>query len=170
MTRVTLREETPQDIPAIREINRLAFAGEGEAVLVDGLRTDQDVVVSLVALQNDVVVGHVLFSRLRAPDASLQVASLAPVAVLPEHQRQGIGKALIEEGLERCRTRGYQAVIVLGDPAYYPRFGFSAERAKGLASPYSQFGEAYMALALVPGALDGVDTNVEYPKAFARLG
>jgi len=98
------------------------------------LRSDGAVVVALVAVENDEIVGHILFSDLliEAEQAVLHAVSLAPMAVLPDHQRRGIGSALVRQGLAICRERGKSIVVVLGHPAYYPRFGFSAELAQNL--------------------------------------
>jgi putative acetyltransferase len=164
---VIVREEVPADIEAIRNVNRLAFGGAEEADLVDALRASALVVVSLVATEADEVIGHALFSRLpietRTTD-TFQAAALAPVAVLPQYQRRGAGSALIRQGLEICRERGWVAVIVVGHPDYYPRFGFSAELARGLRAPFS--GPAFMALELLPGALRNIPGTVRYPPAF----
>jgi putative acetyltransferase len=162
-----LREETPADHEAIRTVNRLAFGGGDEAHLVDRLRDAGDVIVSIVALEQGAVVGHVLFSRLGLDcddGAVIRTAALAPVAVPPDRQRRGIGAALISHGLALCRARGVQAVIVLGHPHYYPRFGFSADRAKSLRAPFS--GDAFMALELAPGVLAGRSARVRYARAF----
>jgi putative acetyltransferase len=163
---VYVREETPQDHEAIREVNRLAFKGEEEAQLVDRLRADGLVVASLVAVEDGQVVGHILFSELaiQTNEGGLRAVALAPMAVRPEAQRRGIGSALVRQGLRVCRERGRSAVIVVGHPAYYPRFGFSAERARNLRSPFS--GDAFMALELTPRALENVIGTVRYPEAF----
>jgi putative acetyltransferase len=160
-----IRAETPADIASVRAVNLAAFPGPEEADLVDRLRADGDVVVSLVATAGGAAVGHVLFSRLPIETAGGIVAgaALAPVAVLPERQRQGIGGALVREGLRRCRAAGIAAAVVLGHPGYYPRFGFSAAAAHRLRAPFS--GEAFMALALAPGALDAPGT-LRYARAF----
>ena len=97
---------------------------------------------------------------------TIRAAALAPMAVQPDLQNQGIGSKLVEEGLKVVRERAFDGVIVLGHSAYYPRFGFSAELARRLAAPFS--GEAFMALELVPGALDGSMGSVSYPAAFGR--
>ena len=143
-----------------------AFGRAAEAVLVDRLRADGHVVLSLVAVDDYRIVGHVLFSRstITAPGAVLGAIALAPLAVLPDKQGRGIGSALVEHGLAECRRASERAVIVLGDPAYYGRFGFSAELASVLRSPYS--GEAFMALELQAGVLSGVAGDVQYPPAF----
>ena len=163
-----VRAEDTADLDGIREVNRLAFGGEDEALLVDRLRADGDVVVSLVAFSRGEVVGHVLFSRLPIEQTENKVAgaALAPVAVLPAWQRQGVGSALIRQGLARCVELGVAGVVVLGHPEYYPRFGFSADLARNLTAPFA--GPAFMALELEPGALAAGGT-VRYAAAFASL-
>jgi putative acetyltransferase len=163
---VVVRPETPDDLEAIREVNRQAFGREDEARLVDALRAGGYARLSLVAEEAGQVVGHVLFSDLPVvtPAGPVQALALAPLAVLPARQRQGIGSRLVQEGLRACAGAGHRAVIVLGHPAYYPRFGFSAGLAGRLKSPFS--GPAFMALELVPGALAGVTGEVRYPPPF----
>jgi putative acetyltransferase len=162
-----LREERPEDRDAVRTVNRLAFGREDEAELVERLREDGDVIVSIVALEQGAVVGHILFSRLGLgcdDGAAVHAAALAPIAVLPERQRRGVGAALVRHGLALCRARGVAAVIVLGHPHYYPRFGFSADKARALRAPFS--GDAFMALELKPGVLEGRSPRVRYAAAF----
>jgi putative acetyltransferase len=165
---VEIREELESDLDAIREVNRLAFGGDAEGWLVDKLRAGGYILTSLVAVEADEIVGHALYSTLpiETDDESIVGAALAPVAVKPERQGAGIGSALIWRGLEICRERGCAAVVVLGHPGYYPRFGFSAELAEGLSAPYS--GPALMALEIVPGSLDAGGT-VRYAPPFAEL-
>ncbi len=112
------------------------------------------------------VVGHILFSRMWIETAGERIpaVALAPVAVSREHQRRGIGGKLIERGLDLLRSEAERIVIVLGEPEYYSRFGFSTEKARGLASPFPP--EAYMAMELHAGALDGVRGKVRYANAF----
>jgi putative acetyltransferase len=161
-----IREETPDDHAAIRKVNLLAFGGSEEADIVDRLRSGGLVVASLVAVLDGQVVGHILFSELPvdAQHSTIPAVSLAPMAVRPEWQRRGIGSELVRRGLEVCRERGKAAVLVLGHPEYYPRFGFSSELAKNLRSPFS--GEAWMAVELTPGVLSGIQGTVRYPDAF----
>jgi putative acetyltransferase len=163
---VVIRDETPADVPAVRELNRRAFGRDAEADLVDALRAGGYARLSLVAAQGGLVVGHALFSRLTVETASgvVEALALAPVAVLPDRQRRRIGSGLIRDGLAACRGRGHRAVVVLGDAAYYPRFGFSAALAGRLRSPFP--GPHFMALELVPGALAGVEGEVRYPPPF----
>ena len=164
-----VREEVPEDYEAIRNLNRLAFGGNEEAELVDRLRNTRLVVVSLVAVEGDEIAGHILFSDLpiETNEGVIDAVSLAPMAVHPKFQRQGIGSALVRQGLDICRKRGKAIVVVLGHPGYYPRFGFSAPLAKDLHGPFS--GDAWMALALKNGALDNVKGTVRYPEAFGVL-
>ena len=159
------RAEHAQQITAVTlaAFERQFGSGKGEAALISALRADGDVVVELVALEEREVVGHVLFSRMRAtPERA--VAALAPVCARVDRQRIGICTALVRAGLQACRTRGIQAVLVLGDPNYYARFGFSADLAKPLACAYA--GPHLQALELEPGALSGV-TQIVYAGAFA---
>jgi len=166
---ITVREERPEDHEVIREVNRLAFGNEGEGRLIDRLREEGRMIVSLVALEGEGVVGHILFSELpiETREGVIPGASLAPMAVLPERQNRGIGSALVERGLALCREGGVAAVVVLGHPPYYPRFGFSAEAARNLEAPFS--GEAFMALELTPGALLPHGGKVSYPEAFFEV-
>jgi putative acetyltransferase len=163
---VVIREETAADHAAVRELNQRAFGQDDEANLVDALRAGQYTRLSLVAEQNGAVIGHLLFSRLPIETASgtVEALALASVAVLPGHQRQGVGSQLIRHGLMMCRQRGHRIVVVLGHAEYYPRFGFSAALAERLRSPFP--GPHFMALELVPGALDGVEGDVRYPSPF----
>src|SRR5206468_2100107 len=122
------RAETDADHEAIRHVNRLAFGQDDEAGIVDALRDGGYARVSLVAEINGVIVGHILFSDLPilTDSGTVSALSLAPMAVLPEFHKQGIGSALVRKGLEDCRDQGHCIVVVLGHPHFYPRFGFSA--------------------------------------------
>jgi putative acetyltransferase len=163
---IVTRAEQPGDLEAIRTINRRAFGRDDEAQLVDALRSQGNLRLSLVAEVAGQTVGHVLFSALPIETDRGRVDSLAlaPVAVLPEFQNQGVGSRLVRQGLDECRRQGHRIVIVLGHPAYYPRFGFSPQLALPLESPYA--GDSFMAMELVPGSLDGVKGRVEYPPPF----
>jgi putative acetyltransferase len=166
----TFRNEAPGDHPAVAEVNRQAFGGrDDEARLVERLRKGGYARVSMVAEFGGRVVAHVLFSDLPIVTARGIVAALAlaPMAVVPEFQSRGVGSALGTAALERCRAEGHRIVVVLGHPGFYPRFGFSAALARQLESPYS--GEAFMALELVPGAMEGVRGRVQYPPPFEDL-
>ena len=166
---VVLRPEEEADIPAIREVHRIAFGTELEAKLVDALREQNHLRLSLVAELDGQVVGHLALSELtiHAPQGPIAALALAPVAVLPAHQRQGIGTRLVRECIGAGRKLGYGIMLVLGHPEYYPRFGFSPELAQPLDAPYA--GEAFMALELLPNALRGVTGKVEYARPFSQL-
>jgi putative acetyltransferase len=157
-----IREATAEDRAEIHAVVAAAFGQPDEADLVDALRADGDALVELAAEEDGFIVGHVLFSPLLT-DTGRRFAALAPLSVLPDRQRDGIGAALMQVGHELCRKAGIEAVVVLGHPDYYPRVGYSAEAAKTVTAPFS--GPSFMALALVPGALDAPVT-VTYAKAF----
>lgn len=167
----TVRPESPEDVPAIRRVNELAFDGPQEAVLVDALRRVAHPFISVVAAEGDQVVGHICFTPVTiAGGGALRLAmGLAPMGVLPEYQRRGIGSQLVRAGLEECRRLGCEVVVVLGHPEYYPRFGFIAARDKGLRSEYEVPDEAFMVKELKAGALDGVDGLVKYHEAFGAV-
>jgi putative acetyltransferase len=166
---VVIREREPADDEAIRHLNDLVFGGPFEGRLIDELREAFIDAVELVAVEDGAIIGHILFSALTTmvDDDAVPTLSLAPMCVHPERQRTGIGTVLVETGLDMARDREWQAVVVLGHPDYYPRFGFSAELASGLDSPFE--GDSFMALELVPGALDGEDGLVVYPAAFGLV-
>jgi putative acetyltransferase len=165
-----VRPETTADHEAIRHVNRLAFGQDAEARLVDALRQGGHIRVSLVAEQDGQVVGHILFSDLPIVTnaGTVPALALAPMAVLPECQNRGIGSALVRRGLEVCKEQGHRIVVVVGHPHFYPRFGFSSKLAAHLDSPYSGR-ESFMAVELVPGALDGVAGRVQYPPPFEQV-
>lgn len=170
----TIRAETPADHAAIAEVNRLAFGREAEARLVEAIRASPGFIpaLSLVAERDGDVVGHALFSQIAirtAAGTEVPALALAPVAVRPAYQRQGIGSALIRAGLDRARALGHRIVVVVGHPDYYPRFGFRPARAQGLEAPFPVADPVFLALALTPGALDGVRGTVVYPEAFAGV-
>ena len=165
-----IRPESNDDQQAIWRVNQSAFGVDDEANLIDHLRDGGFVDVSLVAEVNGKIVGHILFSRVSilADTGPINATSLAPMAVLPSHQRQGIGTKLVEAGLEVCRERGHKIVVVLGHPEFYPRFGFSTELAQRLESPFGG-GKAWMAKELEAGALDGIAGSVRYPPPFGAF-
>ena len=163
---MNLRTEEIRDQPAIRSLVEYAFGRPDEADLVDRLRSEAVVLASIVAEVNDRVVGHALFSRvtIEGDGRVVSAVALAPVAVLPYCQRRGVGSALIRHGIDLLREGGEKIILVLGDPGYYPRFGFSCEKARLLETPFPR--DAFMAMELKPGALNGVHGKVVYPAAF----
>lgn len=166
---ITIRPEEPGDRAAVREINQRAFGCDEEADVVDTLRERCDGLLSLVATKQDRVVGHILFSPavIDGPSAALEIMGLAPMAVLPELQRQGIGTRLVEAGLAILRERGCPAVIVVGHPTYYPRFGFSPARRLALECQWDGVpDEAFMILVLDEEAMKGVSGTARYRDEF----
>lgn len=166
---ISIREERPKDIPAIKKINELAFGQPQEANIVDKLRRSCDGLLSLVAVVGDDIVGHILFSpvEVECNHVIIRGMGLAPMAVLPEWQRQGIGSALVQHGLAILRERLCPFVIVLGHPEYYPRFGFTPASAYGLKSQWDNIpDEAFMLLVFSQDAMRNVHGVVKYRDEF----
>lgn len=166
-----IQAEQPQDVAAIRQVNLAAFGRSGEADLVDGLR-GQASTFSFVAIEFEQIIGHIFFSPVTIEgkgSEDLFILGLAPVAVLPLYQRQGVGSLLIQQSLADCARLGCQAVVVLGSPAYYPRFGFTPAKFQGLGCEYSVPDEAFMVLELAQGVLVGCSGTVKYQPEFNDL-
>lgn len=162
-----IREERQGDAERIRGVNLAAFETSTEADLVDALRRQATPIVSLVAEDNANVVGHILFSPVTlASDPGLILMGLAPMAVVPSRQRQGVGSTLVREGLERCRQLNVAAVVVLGHPDYYPRFGFLPAVRLSLRSEYDAPDEAFMVRELRDGVLRGRSGTIRYHSVF----
>lgn len=167
MSVLGFRRSAAEDACAISSLVTAAFGGPGEAALIETLRRDRDMLHEFVATAGGEVVAHVAFSKLdvRHGGTALRATALAPLAVAPAHQRSGAGTALTKHALGELRHLEQQLVVVLGHPAYYPRFGFSALLAKSLDAPYS--GASFLVLELSPGALADKRWKVTYPPAFA---
>ena len=164
--KAAIRSQSAADRLSVRSVNEAAFGRPDEADLVERLSSEGVVLLSLVAEVRRQIVGHILFSRMSidAARASIPAVALAPMAVLPEYRRRTIGGQLIRRGLELLCQQGERIVLVLGHADYYPRFGFSASKARSLESPFPP--GAFMAMELTSGALDGVCGRVRYPAAF----
>lgn len=169
---LTTRPELPDDREAIHSLHLEAFGGEIESCLVEALRARSAFIprLSLVAVDESGVLGHILFTQLTVKDARLARAALAlaPLAVRPAFQKRGIGSALVRRGLQDAREMGHRVVIVLGHPNYYPRFGFQPAQPLGIHPPFEARVDAFLVLGLQPGALDGFRGNVEYPAEFRQ--
>jgi putative acetyltransferase len=163
-----IRPEQPADFAGIRQVNLSAFETATEADLVDALRDQVRPLVSLVAEDDGAIVGHILFSPMTLPSRpDLRIMGLAPMAVVPARQRQGIGSALAKAGITACRDLGCGALVVLGHAEYYPRFGFVPASRFGLRSEYDVPDDVFMAMELTPGALRGLGpATIRYHAAF----
>jgi putative acetyltransferase len=168
---ITIRLERPEDVPRVRRVNELAFGQPAEADLVEGLRQACPASLSLVA-EDDAVVGHILFTSVVVESVGRSVLGmgLAPMAVLPDRQRQGIGSQLVTRGLEILRERGCPFVVVVGHPEYYPRFGFEPASGHGLASQFQDVPDAaFMVLVLDAHAMAGVSGVAKYREEFNEV-
>jgi putative acetyltransferase len=163
---LVIRPAEPEDFVAIAALVEQAFGQPDEARLVERLRADGDAVLELVALNEGVLVGHILFSRLilESDEERCDAVALAPVAVLPARQRSGIGAALIETAHQMLQKQGERLCVVLGEPAYYGRFGYEHGRARHFICDYQC--EALQALAWGRAPETG---RLVYPGAFSRL-
>ncbi|NHC34012.1 GNAT family N-acetyltransferase [Scytonema millei] len=168
-----IRAEAVEDYTNIFKANKLAFGREDEARLVDNVRqlANFNPKLSLVAIAGDRLVGHILFSEIAiaSPQGEFTALALAPLAVLPQFQNQGVGSQLVRAGLKQCQILGYKIVIVLGHPIFYSRFGFVPAINKGLRSPFSVPDEVFMVLELVPEALTGISGMVKYSSPFDHV-
>ena len=164
---IEIRDEQPGDVDAVREVNRQAFDQEQEGRIVDALRERGAAILSLVAVADGVVVGHIIFSPLTV--GPVVGAALGPMAVVPAHQRQGIGGQLVMRGVERLRERGCPFIVVIGHPEFYPRFGFRSAGAQGLTCEWDVPAEAFMVNILnrqVGGSLRG---RAQYREEFSTI-
>ncbi len=164
-----IRAEEERDWLAVHALNASAFGRADEADLVESLRQQAHPYISLVAEQDGSVVGHIVFTSVAlSGHPELKIMGLAPMAVSPQRQRQGVGTMLVRAGLEQCKRLGFGAVVVLGHPQYYPRFGFSPSSQFGIRCEYEVPDEAFMIVELQPGYLRGASGTVSYLPAFTR--
>jgi putative acetyltransferase len=164
-TLVHIREEQPGDITAIREVNRGAFGQDQEGNIIDALRANGAALLSLVATLDDRVVGHIMYSPAHVGDVA--GAALGPMAVLPDHQRQGIGGLLVEAGNQRLRELGCLFIVVVGHADYYPRFGFRPARDHGLRCQWDVPDEVFMVLVLDSRKMERVSGVATYRDEFS---
>ena len=165
-----IRAETEDDQAAVFDINAAAFPSDAEARLVDSLRISADPFVSLVAVENQQVVGHIMFTPVMLePFDNLILMGLAPMAVSPARQSGGIGTELVKAGLQRCRELSVGAVAVLGHAEYYPRFGFTPSSQWRIRSEYDVPEDVFMIMELSPGYLKNCHGTIRYNAAFADV-
>jgi putative acetyltransferase len=169
--RVVVRPEEPDDHDAVYCVSQLAFGRRDEADLVDRLRAAGKAIVSLVAADAGRIVGHILFSpvSVKSSGADCSAVGLAPMAVLPNRQREGIGSFLVRRGLDECRRLGHERVVVLGYPEYYGRFGFLPASRVGIRCEYDAPEGAFMVMELRPGAFSGCAGTAVYAPEFGGL-
>ena len=162
-----IRLEEQKDDAAVRIINISAFNTPAEAGLVEVLRKEARPIISMVAEEDGEVVGHILFSPVNlSGNPGLKIMGLGPMAVLPRCQGRGIGSALVRAGLQRCTEIGFGAVVVLGHPWFYPRFGFVPSVRYGINSDYEVPEDVFMLTELQPGYLEGASGTIHYHPAF----
>jgi putative acetyltransferase len=166
---IRVRAEQAGDEAAIRQVNDAAFGQPNESRIIDALRAAGRIVVSLVAIDQAQVVGHILFTPVAIESSPVRALGLGPMAVAPAFQRHGIGSTLVTEGLRECERLGYGAVVVIGHPEFYPRFGFRRASRYGLRPEFDVDEEAFMVTELSAGALDGVTGLVKYAPEFASV-
>lgn len=167
---ITIRPEKLGDEEQIRNVNVQAFGRDAEARLIELLRGSRFYVegLSLVAEQDNQIIGHIMLSMamLISNQEVMPILALAPMAVLPEYQNQGVGTRLVKTGLKRAENSKFPAVVVLGHPEYYPRFGFVRASEKGVYAPFGAPDEVYMVMELTPNALANITGTVRYPPCF----
>jgi putative acetyltransferase len=162
----SIRPEHANDVESVHAVNRAAFDSEDEANLVDALR-GSDQVLSLVADERGAIDGHIMFSPVTlSGEPTLRAMALAPMAVRPDRQRCGVGSALVRAGLDACRSRGVEAIFVVGHPEYYPRFGFSRASRFGITCEFNVPDEAFMAIELAEGSLLNRKGIIRFHAAF----
>ena len=172
---ITIRQEKKDDFREVFELNHIAFGQENEARLVEALRNNQTAFVpelSIVATNNNKIVGHILFTKINIKDDKGNLnesLGLAPMAVRPEFQKSGIGGQLIRNGFEVAKGLGFKSVIVLGHEHYYPKFGFQPADKWKIKAPFDVPSNAFMAIELAPDGLKNISGTVVYPKEFETV-
>ncbi len=165
---IEIREERPDDIAAVRELNRRAFGQDQEGNIVDALMANGAALLSLVATLNDRVVGHIMYSPVSI-DGKGRGAALGPMAVIPERQRQGIGSKLIEAGNQKLKDAGCPFIIVVGHADYYPRFGFRPASEHGIKCEWDVPDDVFMLLVLDQAKMEGVSGLAKYRHEFSSI-
>lgn len=168
-----IRPERKEEYPTVYNIVKLAFQSDEEPKLIEAIRKLENFIpeLSIVAMKNYTIVGHILFSPIIIVTKTndIPALTLAPLSVHPDYQNIGIGSKLVKYGLEECKRLGHEISVVVGHPNYYPKFGFSPAREKGLESPFPVPDEAFMVVGLIEGALDGIEGTVKYSSAFDEI-
>ena len=167
----TIRKEEPEDIRVIRYVNEQAFGQDNEANIIEKLRKHGVLAISLVAVQDTEVVGHIAFSPVvvESEGSNFEAVALAPMAVLAAYQHKGVGSQMVRAGIEECRRLGHEIIVVLGHLDYYPRFGFVPAKPKGIGCEFEVPEGAWMILELQEGALAGRQGKVRFQPEFSEV-
>lgn len=166
-----IRYETPEDTAGVRHVNEQAFGQKNEADIVDSLRRSNTLELSLVAVELDQIVGHIAFSpvTVESETSSFQALGLGPMAVLPSHQKRGIGSQLVERGINECEKAGHGIVFVLGYPEFYSRLGFCPSKQYGLRWEHDVPDDVFMVKEIRKGSLAGRTGTVKYRPEFSTV-
>jgi putative acetyltransferase len=171
--KMKIRNEHNQDYTGIKDLLQITFQRENEARLVDAIRSSKGYIpeLSFVAVNGNQIAGYIMFSKawIDREEKIMETLVLAPLAVLPEYQKLGIGSILVQRGLEVVHDLGYPHVFVLGHPGYYPRFGFMPAKERGISCPYSVPDPAFMVYEVREKELAGVEGTLIYPPAFNEV-
>jgi len=169
---IVIRKEEEKDYKQVYEVNKLAFQQENESILIEKIRKGENFIpdLSLVAEIDNKIVGHILFSKIKiVGDSIFESIALAPMAVIPAFQKQGVGSKLIKKGMAKAKELGFDSIIVLGHKDYYPKFGFERASKWNIKCPFKVPEEAFMAIALTKKALEDKAGTVKYPDEFMEV-
>ena len=166
---ITIRKEEENDNIQIYEVNKLAFQQENEGKLIEKIRNTENFIpeLSIVAEIDNRIVGHILFSKIKIVGKSVyESLALAPMAVIPEFQKKGIGSELVKIGIKMAKKLGFDSIIVIGHKEYYPKFGFQRASKWNIKCPFEVPDDVFMAIELTEKAFEGKAGTVEYPDEF----
>lgn len=169
---IVIRKEEEKDYKQVYEVNKLAFQQENESILIEKIRKGENFIpdLSLVAEIDNRIVGHILFSKIKiVGDSIFKSIALAPMAVIPAFQKQGVGSELIKKGMAKAKELGFDSIIVLGHKDYYPKFGFERASKWNIKCPFEVPEEAFMAIELTEKAFEGKAGTVKYPDEFMEV-
>jgi len=169
---ITIRREEDNDQIQIYEVNKLAFQQENEGKLIEKIRNTENFIpeLSIVAEIDNRIVGHILFSKIKIVGKSVyESLALAPMAVIPEFQKKGIGSELVKIGIKMAKKLGFDSIIVIGHKEYYPKFGFQRASKWNIKCPFEVPDEVFMAIELTEKAFEGKAGTVEYPDEFNEV-